>query len=138
MDPRASASREINQTDNNRGLQRTRELSFVQDLQEKNGAYRKSIGRGTLGWEKSTTKLNGMETLLQLKTPRETNKNLQGHIPTQAKVGRDDPPQGGKDAGRKGGIADGRTLPRELLDNRQGMLTSSDMDISKSSKGEDP
>jgi hypothetical protein len=102
------------------------------------GKKRKLNGRGKLGQEKSTTKLNGMESLFQLKQQRETNKILQGHVPRQAGAGRSNPPQMDGDARQRGTITDGRTLPRELLDNGQGKSVSLDMEISNSSKGEAP
>ena len=42
------------------------------------------------------------------------------------------------DARQRGTIANGQTLPQELLDNGQGKSVSLDMEISNSSKGEDP
>ncbi len=43
-----------------------------------------------------------MESLFQLKQQRETNKILQGHVPTQAGAGGNDPPQMDGDARQSG------------------------------------
>ena len=99
--------------------------------------YWKLSGRGHGGQGKATDKLNSRESLLQLKQHRQPNKILQGHVPLPAGKHGGGRKHSGKEPGKGEGITDGWVLPRELLDNGQGKLTSSDMDISDSSEGED-
>ena len=99
------------------------------------GAYWKLIGRHR-GGGKSNHTLISRESLLKQKSTQTTNKILRGHVPLAPVANQVDHALGGSNLrlGREN-ITDERVLPRELLDDGQGKLTTSDMEISDSSDG---
>jgi hypothetical protein len=98
------------------------------------GAQKRNLGR-----DNASTKLNGMDSLLDFKPTRQVNKIIHGHAPNKQ---REEQNKLARDRGNKGRTSedkvDGRELPRELLDNGQGKSFSLHMDISTSSKENAP
>jgi hypothetical protein len=96
----------------------------------------KVIGRGHKGGGKSIQKLINRESLLNQKPNQTPNKILRGHVPRASVEERCARVPSAHNL-RQGGdvITDGRMLPRELLDDRQGKLMTSDTEISSSSDG---
>ncbi len=99
------------------------------------GAYWKLIGRHRGGGESNHT-LISRESLLKQKPTQTTNKILQGQVLRASTEKQGNCAPGGKNF-RQGGdvITDGRMLPRELLDDGQGKLITSDRENSDSTDG---
>ncbi len=92
-----------------------------------------------LGRDNASTKLNGMDSLLDFKPTRQVNKIIHGHAPNKQREEQNKPARNGGNKGRTSeDKVDGRELPRELLDNGQGKSFLSDMDISTSSEENAP